>query len=571
MPNIPQYDLPLDQSRLIPEDRGAGSMERAAGTEQRVGRVQQETSINLGNMEAAKWRGLGQMVAGGGKLVDDVVTQHNIASAAEEHTKLAAQAAKDLPGILASSDNPVEALQNYYDKVYAPAAENINSGMMTKRSRMWAVEHSQAGAQAFMRSGIAEAITLQGAKAISSFENSVGNLADAARANPHDYEGYLKQVDSMIDGMKGTLSPAQQVQMEMHRNKVKESVAIAAAHSLADQNPEQFTADLAAGWGKGNISESTRSALEHYANFAAHEKKLKAARTSGGIVADWGAGGTNLPPGQSGVWTPQGIGWLQNNPNVRPEDKPEVAEFGRIGLQIEQIRKQFPATGRRAAPHGNLGDEFDLEQKINRGEAKISDLTDAMKQYMATKGQHGINNQTAARLMAKMHPDKIETFAKIHRDPNLQTALQQAEEFMQAESARILKGLSIPEARGYMNDKGHMVPSQLVPGDFSGVAGNPAYKSKVRDFRNYVNHTLEDAAKRGEDWRQYLDPKNDKYLFGRDTISRFLPSTPELQSGVTFPPYPGPTMFGNANPNAKAPRKPLDEIMGGIGGPKRSK
>lgn len=567
MPNIPQYDLPLDQSRLVPEDRGAGSLERAAGTQQRVGRVQQETSINLGNMEAQKWKSLGAGVAEAGHLVDDVVTQHNIADAAQQHTALAAQAAKDLPGILANAKDPVQALQDYYDKTYAPAIEKINDGMMTKRSRMWATEHSQAGAQAFMRSGIAEAITLQGAQAISKFETSINNLSDAARANPHDYEGYLKQADSMIDGMKGTLSPAQQIQMELHRNHVKESIAVAAGHALADQNPEQFKADLANGWGKGNISETNRTALEHYANFAAHEKKLRAGRNSGNVIADWSLGGTNLPPGQSGVWTPQGIGWLQNNPNVTSEDKPDVAEFGRVGLMIEQIRKQYPATGRKAAPHGNLGDEFALEQKIDRGEAKLSDITEQMKQYLQTKGQRGINNQVGARLMAKLKPENIETFAKIHNDPNLKTAMQQANEYMQAESARILKGMSIPEARGFMDSKGNMQPSQLMPSDFSGVASNPAFKAKVRDFTNYVNHTLEEAAKRHEDYRQYLDPKSDKFLFGRDTIARFLPSTPELQSGVTFPDYQGPGLFQGANPNAKPPRKPLNEIMGGIGGP----
>ncbi len=478
-----------------------------------------------------------------------------------------------MPGILANSDDPVKAVQDYYDKTYSPAVEAINGGMQTKRSRMWAVEHSQAGAQAFMRSGVAEAITIKGAQAITKFEGSLNNLADAARANPHDYQNYVNQVDSLIDGMKGTLSPAQQVQMEMHRTKLHEQIAVSAGHALADANPDQFKKDLASGWGKDHLSETTRVNLEHYANFAAHEKKLKVARTSGDTVADWAAGGTGGTPGQSGVWTPQGIGWLQNNPNVRPEDKPEVAEFGKTGLMVEMWRKQFPAQGRRAAPHGNLGDEFNLEQKINKGEAKISDITDQMTRYLQSKGLAGINNQTASRLMTKLKPENIETFAKIHADPNLKTAMQQAEEFMHAESARILKGISIGEARGltYKDDKGNVVTPKgpgMSPQDFTGVTTNPAFKAKVRDFTNYVNQTLEGAAKRHEDYRQYMDPKNEKYLFGRDTISRFLPSTPELQSGVTFPEYKGPGLFQGAG-GITAPRRPIDEIMGGIGGPKR--
>ena len=130
MPNIPEYNLPSDPSKLRPDDTGAVATMRA-------GRIIQETARGIGDTVAQGYAKLGQGVAAAGKLADDYVTQHDIASAAEQHTAIGAQAAKDLPALLANSTDPVQAVQDYYDKTMQPAIDKINDSMNTKRSRMW--------------------------------------------------------------------------------------------------------------------------------------------------------------------------------------------------------------------------------------------------------------------------------------------------------------------------------------------------------------------------------------------------------------------------------------------------
>lgn len=565
MPNITEYNLPLGQSDLTPSSAGPNAIEKGAMETQRAARVTQETGAHLGQMVAEGYGKLGRFVAGAGKLADDYFTQKDIASAAEAHTKLSAQAAQDLPGIIANAADPVKAVQDYYQNTYQPAVDKINNGMITKRGRMWAAEHSESGAQAFMHTGIAEAMNVQGARAIDSFNKSIDNISDAARADPHGLDNYIKQVDSLIDGTKSALSAQQQVHIELQREKMREHVAVSAGHALAEQNPVQFQKDLEAGWGKGVINEQNRTLLGHYATYQIHQQKLKAASRSSGIVVDWAAGGGGSvgPDGQpvAPTWNPMGIGWLANNPNVSPQDKKDAIELGAVGNQVMLWRRQFPATGRRASPHGNLGDEFELEQKINRGEAQIGDITGQMKRYLQSKGQFGINEQTASRLMAKLHPDKVEKYSQVHNDPVLKSQRERAEEYILAQSARIAKGFGPP---GGYDDKGQ--PNQTVNGDFSGVANNPAYKQKIRDFRTFVDHTLEGAVDRRENWKEYMDPQSPKYLFKPENIQRFLPSTPELQSGVTFPEYKGQAFPNPAAPGS-IPKKPLDEIFKGLGGP----
>src|SRR5581483_5141537 len=317
MPNIPQYDLPAEQSKVTPRSEGATATMRS-------GRIIQETARSVGDMYAQGWRQLGAGVAHAGNLLDDYVTQKDISSAAEAHTQLTAQAAKDLPQILANSQDPVKAVQDYYDNTYAPAVQKINDNMSTKRSRMWAAEHSQSGAQAFMRSGLAEAQSLAGARAIQSFQNSVDNLSDAARNDPHNLQSYLDQGNSLMDGMKGQLSPAQQVQMEGHRNKVAQQITISAGHAMADQNPAQFLKDLEGGWGKGTLDESHRQALQHYAQYTQKRQARIAKGTSTGVMSDWIAGKYDTTTGQDKEVTPEDIGRITNHPGVLPEDKPSI-------------------------------------------------------------------------------------------------------------------------------------------------------------------------------------------------------------------------------------------------------
>jgi hypothetical protein len=540
MPNIPQFDLPSSQSKLTPQEGGAMTTMRAA-------RVTQETSQNIGASVAAGWRNVGNAVTQAGHIADDYLTQKDISSAAEAHTRLAAQAATDLPGILANSPDPVKAVKDYYDNTMQPAIEKINGQMITKRSRMWASEHSESGAQNFMRSGLAEAMSITGARAIQSFQSSVDNLAVAAKADPHNLDGFVKQADSLMDGMKGTLTGQQQITMEMHRQTVKQQLAVSAGHSLADQNPEQFKKDLAAGWGQDYLNPQQRELMGHYADYALKHKKMADARNSSNGVLDWATGNQVDPKTAAPMqFTPQGIGAIQNDPNVSADDKEAAVRFGVLGNQVWSWKRQNFNT-RHPAPHGNMGDEYMLEQGIKNGTTKIGDIADQMQEYLKTKGQRGISEVTAHSLMNKLKPEKIEKYGPVHADPVLKSTREQAEEYIKGSTSHI-----------------------VAAGDTS-FGTNPAYQQKIRQFRMDVDRTLEAAVDNKENYKDYLDPKNPKYLFSDEKLRQYVPSQRELADQVVARPMDtSKSPFLNAKPlpdGQVAPRRSLDEIMKGMGGP----
>lgn len=540
MPNIPQFNLPSAQSKLTPDETGPRVTALAGEALARKARGQMETGRVQGAQIAQGYAALGRGIGNAGSTADDFVTQHDISSAAQQHTELAAKAATDLPKILATAADPVQAVKDYYTNQYQPAVDKINGDMSTKRSRMWAAEHSESGAQAFMRSGIAEAMNVQGARAIQSFQTSVNNLSVAAKADPHGLDGYIKQADSLLDGMKGTLGATQQVTAEGHRSNVHQQLAINAAHALADQNPQQFLKDLQSGWGADHITPQQREGLTHYANYALKHQNMGKQRASSDGVVDWA---TNTAPdpktGAPKQFTPEGIGAVVNDPNISPDDKQSAARFGTLGNQVWSWKRQNFNT-RHPAPHGNLGDEYQLNQGIKNGTVKIDDISDAMKMYLDTKGQRGISEQTAHSLMGKLKPDKVEAYSHVHSDPTLKSAREQAEEFITGSTSHVDTSTGIPS--------------------------NPALKQKIRSFRMDVDKALEGAVDRKENWRDYLDPKNEKYLFARDKLQQYVPSKKELADQVVMGQKPNESIFLQAKPKSEQPaeKPPIKSFFQGL-------
>jgi hypothetical protein len=543
MPNIPSYDLPAEQSRVVPRSEGATATMRA-------GRILQETARSVGDMQLQGARQLAAGIAKAGNLVDDYVTQSDISSAAQEHTRITAQASKDLPGLIANSKDPVKAVQDYYDNTYAPAVQKINDNMSTKRGRMWAAEHSQAGAQAFMRTGLAEAATVAGARAIESFNTSVNNLAEAARNDPHNLQSYIDQGNSLIDGMKGTLTPAQQAQVELHRNKVSQQLTISAGHALADQNPTQFMKDLDAGWGKGVLDEQHRDALHHYAQYTQKRQGRIAKGNSTGTVADWINGKYDSESGQDREITPQDIGSIINNPNVLPEDKQSIQRFGVTMNHIQTWMQEHKVKG-RGVPQGDAAAELDLRHRLAdpNNPTTIDQITDALEQY-GRNPNHGVSPAKAMAIAKMIKPTKAMDLKKLMDDP-------------------ILKGEL---------DRADTIISGNAQGD---PKTNPAIKGKIDDFRLETMRTLQDALSRGENIREYLDPKNPKYLFVPERIQQYRPSDKERSSGVLNRPptvmqNPNDSMFLKGKQKPEVPpqtpgrpeqgRKSIGEFFKGLGG-----
>lgn len=534
MPNIPTFDLPSGQSKLQPQESGAQATMRAA-------RITQETAKSEGDAVAQGWRAIGHTVSTAGKIADDYVTQRDIASAAEQHTLLAANAATALPTILANSPDPVQAVKDYYEKTYAPAVDKINEGMNTKRSRMWAAEHSQSGSQQFMRSGIAEAMSVQGAKAIQSFQTSVDNLGAAARANPHEVEGYIKQADSLMDGMKGSLSAQQQVTLEGHRSKVRQQLMISAGHALADKNPAQFKKDLEAGWGKDHLDPHQRELMTHYADYTAKRQNRIAKGNSLSTISDWVDGKIDKQTGQDHEVTPEDIGRIQNDPNVHPDDKKSVTQFGVAMNRVQTWMQEHKVKG-RGVPPGDAGRELDLRQRLGDPDhpTTLDDITDALNDY-AKNPKEGINPAKALQIAKRIKPGKMMDLNHLNNDPIL---------------------------KGELDRAGAMIRGKTD-------AGNQAVKDKHDTFKLDTLRELQGALDRKENVKEYLDPKNPKYLFTPERIKQYTPTKEEIADQIVKRPpslyvKPGESQFLQAKPAAPAapakpqPKQPIGDFFGGM-------
>jgi hypothetical protein len=537
MPNIPQYDVPVSESKFTPDSGGAMVTARAA-------RVTQETAKSIGDATTQQWRALGHTVAEGGKLLDDYVTQRDITNAGQQHTAISAQAAQDLPKILANAADPVQAAKDYYDKTYNPALEKINEGMMTKRSRMWAAEHSQSGAQAFMRTAIGEATAIQGARAISGFQTSIDNLGAAARSDPHNADQYMKQVDSLMDGLKGTLSAQQQITLEGHRNAMKGQVALSAAHALADQNPEQFKKDLAGGWGKDVLGVKEREALIHYADYQGKRQTRLNKVKSQTTIGEWVEGKIDQQTGDAKEVTPADIGAINSNPNIHADDKPAATRFGVAVNRVQQWMVAHKVKG-RATPPGDAAAEIDLRQRIGNAEnpTTLDQVTDAVNEY-AKDPRRGISPNKAMEIAKRLKPAKLEDISHASNHPVLKGELDRAK--------AMITGANEPN--------------------------NGAVKDKVDTFKLDVLRQVQERLDKGQDWKALLNPKDPDYLFTPERIATYRPSPEEVKNQMvkrapTLRQDPATSQFlRDKPPSAKspAPDKPsLESIFGKMGGGKK--
>lgn len=356
MPNIPSFDLPLGQSVIHTESGGAQATARSA-------RVTQETAKSIGDFTKQSYAAVGHVIAKAGEMYTNYQTTQDIATAAEQHTALAAQSAKDLPGILAKADDPVKAAQDYYQNTWLPAATKINQGMMTRASKMWGAQHMASASQSMLTHAIAEASDIQGAKTIAKFEGAMDNLGAAAHADPHGVDNYIKQVDSVADQMKGQLTPQQQAQFEQHKQAVKGNIYLAAGQTLAEKNPSQFKADLDAGWGKDFITVQQRQQLSNYTHVIQRERKQDAREASLDQVDNYMAKLYDPKTGEVAKVTPEFMQSVNKDPNLRQQDKARV-----IGRAISAYKEQVAINnGLEAAKNepvttGNLnkriGDEY---------------------------------------------------------------------------------------------------------------------------------------------------------------------------------------------------------------------
>lgn len=324
MPNIPQYELPLGQSDIRTNTSGAEAISRAGGAVSRAARVGQETARSIGQYTTESWAMAGRMVAKGGEVLDNYITTKDIASAAEQHTALAAQSAKDLPAILAKADDPVKAAQDYYDNVWKPAADGINQNMTTKGSRRWATEHMAMASDHFHQNAIAEAMSITGAKTIAKFDSSIDNLGTAAHSDPHGVDNYAKQIDSIGQQMKPLLTPQQQVQFEAHLHAAKGNVYMAAGQALAEKNPHAFKQQLDGGWGKDYLSDTQRQQLSNYSHVMVREARSDAREASQDAAEKWQSKFYDPKTGDVVKITPEVMKQINADPSLRPQDKTRI-------------------------------------------------------------------------------------------------------------------------------------------------------------------------------------------------------------------------------------------------------
>ena len=513
MPNIREFDLPSNASVLRPEEQGPEAAARQA-------RISQEIGQARGAVISQGFHAIGRAAGEGYQKYDDHQTQQDILSGVQAHTQLAAKTAEELPQVLAKSDDPVQAMKDYYNETYLPGTQKINDSMSTDRSKMWAAEHTAQQSGAFFQHGMAEAMNIQGAKSIAKFQSAQDNLSVAAHANPQGLDLYTQQADATLDAIKGTLTVQQQTQLEEHRSNMHAQLALAAGHSLADANPKQFQKDLDGGWGANYLNEEQRQNLRQYSNYAERQQDMDQRRTSQEHVQDWVS---NLygDDGRIKQITPAMIGQLHQDGAIRPQDQRSAVNLG-VSLFKQQQRE----------------DEGTLEAKTMYTDphvaadmiSRIGDPTNPLtRDQIAHEVDQGhISVSLGLEFANKIAPKNLDVLAKLNNNPIVKSEFDRA--------ASVIRGATDP--------------------------GDQAVRNKTDAFKMDTLRTLQDAVTNGQDPRPLLDPKSPTYLFSPEKLDQYKPSKAEIASQIVQP----PAAKGAPPPSAMTPEQKMDALKKAFGG-----
>lgn len=488
MPNIRSFQLTPQQAQLRPSESGPSAFERVATSEQRAGLLGGE-ALSRG------FQTFGRAVDQVGSQQEDKVAQlaqqaeiHNsqqeILNGAVAHTQLAVKAATELPGILAKSDDPVKAMQDYYDNTYGPEVDKINSSMGTQKGQAWAAEHSEKSRETFFLHGMGEAMNIQGARTVAKFQQTTDNLTTAAHANPDGLADYVQQSDGILDSVKDQMTPQQQASLEEHRSNIHAQIALSAGHALADQSaatdakafaaglppPQNFEKQLNGGWASDFLNEEQRQSLLSYSKVARAQNETLARQASQDGV-------DNLT---SRIYDPtngridykaaaQAVGQANQDPNIMQRDRNKVGAF--VSQAVRAQHMEDIGEQQLKANRDDPGTTFALMKGISEGTTTLDDIGQAAIAGKITVGR-------MSELAGSLQKPAADALAKVVGDPLVKSQVDQGE--------AIIRGSTDP--------------------------GNQAVRDKSDQYKIDVYTKMRNAQMNGQDPRQFVDPKSPTYI-----------------------------------------------------------
>ena len=531
MPAIKEFTNPIEGVR--PSDMAESAFKQTAYSLQRTG-IQGENIIRQGTGELA--RGIG--VAGAAtREIGDVFEQHQAVQqhlqAVQQDTAGRLQDAENLPGIMAKSDDPVKALQDYYQNVVGPRGDKIASGLTNEKAQASYADHRASADESFQVHYLSQAMDVMGAKTIAQADQIHANNAALVDADPHQLSYVLDQERQTRKIALGNMSVGQQATAIEHGQQQDQQLALVAVQSAArtffrnnpTATPDQFPmGDL----GKDSTGNSVLGAqgIEHAKSVVSemhaqidHETRERSQDaidqyTSSFLTAD---GRINAAAAV------RAAGAARVDPNIRPQDRNKVAAFA--GTAVRQQRMEDLGFAQMRATRDDPNAVLGILKGFADGTTTLDSIGADMKAGKITPAR-GVEfaNQLG----------RADQFKQTQQDPRFKAAIATA-----TSKLHITGGL-------WGNDP----------------AGNEAAKQFNADMLQRLGGL--DKASR----EQYLDPRSPAYIGSDDALKAYMPSDEQrsaasyglLPSGGSTPAAPTPAA---GTPPASNAKKAYDLFFGG--------
>lgn len=344
MANLKQFQVTPEQSGFTPSEGGPSALARTGMEEER-------TSERAGQYLAKGAAAVGNVVEKYGRQVQQQQETKEILRTSQAYADLAVKSTEDVQKLMATSDDPAQAVKDYYTQTYQPAAEKINADVSTPGGQRFAAQHGASHAEAFMTRNMAEAHDIQGARNVAEFHGTMDSLAAAAHASPEMAKDYADHMEQTFDAIKASLPANQQVAFERERPAMREQLLSAGAHGAisSSDKPEQAADNYISAHAK-DLSPARQEELRHFARAQQHENDFKVRQASQDAASEWT---DKMIDPNTGDWKKIDIATMQainQDPRLRPQDRGPLENRLARAYQ-EQLAIQNNLESAKSDPH----------------------------------------------------------------------------------------------------------------------------------------------------------------------------------------------------------------------------